>query len=958
MLCIFRYKTKILLFLAYLMFLAIFISADSYESYRSYLIPEQVSFNYDQNFWIKNIGQLPKNIKYYTNIHYGRMYITDEGIVFQTIAPYISSDTNASVEIDNFHDLKINNNLSDIFCIRNIYITFQGACYDDIIEKASHITKLNFFKGKERDGWITDVPTYSALRVKNVFYNVDLVFDFLDSDRFWYIEAAEISDIYSLDVMVDIDNEFGCDTLFGAAEPDLFLEIFYPGVVIENAFIGNFNIFDCQIVEIRKSSYINPTCNISTPQEVIWGTYIGGAQGEIASSLFLDSNDNVYITGYTNSYDIPVPSGFSQTYASSYDIYVAKLHPSGDQLLWATLIGGSMNDTSSGISLDSDNNVLIAGTVMSDNIPVPGGFDFEFNGGHDIYVAKLNSDGNQMLWGTYIGGESTDYCKSMVIDSNDNIILGGYTRSYLIPTPNGYDQEKNGANDIYIAKLRSSGDQLLWATYIGGSFSDESIWDGGGDYCSAIALDSSENIIIGGYTLSDDIPTPNGFDQTYNGYLYWHSFDKYVAKLSADGSQLIWGTYIGGSFNDVIYSIATDMEDNVVLVGYTESHNIPTPNGYCQEIPEYFGIIIYVARLSASGNQLHWGTYIDRGIATCVAVANDNNIYLGADTQYSNMPTPHGFDQTYNGGANDMYITKLSSMGSLLLWGTYLGGIRTDRINDIALDSYGNITLCGVTGSYDIPTPNGYDQTFNSVSSNLPDIYVAKISDIELEGPDAALLPGSVCLNPQNPLPGDNISITAEINNLGDISIIGGLAEFYYRILDSEDYNILISIDSVEFGTILHYESEIIEVMWDTSNLDTGFYNIVVILTDIEPYDIVPDNNVSVYEVILPVKLDSFAAIGLHNYVEIQWMTTSEIENLSWNIYRLLGKKVSPFLSFIPIKLNVSSIPGHGGFNMPAEYSFNDSVKPQGNYFYILEVINDYGDPIEWRTKLIWALEP
>lgn len=327
-------------------------------------------------------------------------------------------------------------------------------------------------------------------------------------------------------------------------------------------------------------------------------------------------------------------------------------------------------------------------------------------------------EAQQLLWGTYLGGTSGDDSEAVAVDASGNVVVAGYTSSTNMPAPGGFDQTFNLQSDIYVAKFSADGAQLLWGTYLGGS---------GWDYARALVLDSEGNAVVGGGTYSSDIPTPGGFLQTRIG-----GESMYVAKISASGSQLLWGTYVDGSVHEECSGLAQDASGNVLLAGWTKSAGMPVPGGYD---PTYNGGFndLYVAKLSADGSSLLWGTYIggagqdvlmdDRGAALAVDASGD--VVMGTSTNSSTIPVPGGFDTTRH-TLWDMWVGKLSSDGSQLLWGTYLGGNNDDQLFALALDGAGNAIVGGATRSPDIPVPAGYDTTQNG----MWDVYVAKLSAV------------------------------------------------------------------------------------------------------------------------------------------------------------------------------------------------------------------------------------
>ncbi len=247
-------------------------------------------------------------------------------------------------------------------------------------------------------------------------------------------------------------------------------------------------------------------------------------------------------------------------------------------------------------------------------------------------------------------------------------------------------------------------------------------------------------------------------------------------------------------------------------------------------------------------------------------------------------------------------------------------------------------------------TVGGFDRTQSFYGYD----YVQKIQNCSFQsGPDPAVFSSGISCDPPVGNPGDLVEITAIVNNIGDETCDSGNANFYYSLTD--DPSDLTLINTVPFGPILPGKaSEPVVTNWDTTGLDFTAYRITVILTDILPFDVDYTNNQATREYALPVELGYFTAIGAGNKAFIRWQTLSEVDNFGWNIYRLKARKVNPFVSYTPVLLNDTIIPGQGTSPEPFYYSFIDTIKSHGAYFYILESISTEGTTEQWRTKLRW----
>ncbi len=433
-----------------------------------------------------------------------------------------------------------------------------------------------------------------------------------------------------------------------------------------------------------------------------YSALVGGYKSDFVSGIAVDSTGNVYITGYTESPTFP---GTIQINAGGPDAFVSKFSPSGE-LLWSTLLGGDSYDYGNGIAVDSSGNAYIIGYTFSSIFP---GASQAHAGDADVFVSKLNPDG-RLLWTKLIGGSFYDVGEGIAVDSSGNIYITGETDSPAFP---GTDQTNAGKYDTFVSKLSPSGD-LLWSTLVGGSAED---------FARGIAVDSSGNAYITGYTYS---PTFSGTDQTRAGFA-----DAFVSKFSS-GGDLLWSRLLGGSDNDRGYGIAVDSFGNAYITGETESPTFPGADQTRAGLTDAF-----VSKFS-SGGDLLWSTLVvgsAEDYAQGIAVDSSGNAYI---TGYTNSPTFPGTDQI-NAGDIDVFASKVSAAGELL-WSKLVGGSFDERGQGIALDSLGNIYVAGRTNSTNFPGPNG--AKLASAGSN--DAFVIK------------LLSQTVIDNPGTPPPIDN----------------------------------------------------------------------------------------------------------------------------------------------------------------------------------------------------------
>jgi hypothetical protein len=297
---------------------------------------------------------------------------------------------------------------------------------------------------------------------------------------------------------------------------------------------------------------------------LLYSTYLGGSGDDLGSRIAVDTSGNLYITGSTNSGNFPTANPLQTLIGGGLDAFVTKLNASGSALLYSTYLGGSGDDSGTGIAVDASGNAYITGQTRSSNFPTVNPLQASNGGGIiDSFVTKLNASGSA-LYSTYLGGSSNDLSEAIAVDTAGNAYITGSTDSSNFPTAVPLQASNGGSYDAFVTKLNASGSTLLYSTYLGGSNDDH----GGG-----IAVDASGNAYIAGPTNSTNFPTVNPLQASYGG-----STDTFVAKLNAAGSALLYSTYLGGSINDIGNDMAIDVAGNVYITGFTDSSDFPTVN--------------------------------------------------------------------------------------------------------------------------------------------------------------------------------------------------------------------------------------------------------------------------------------------------------------------------------------------------------------------------------------------
>jgi len=386
-------------------------------------------------------------------------------------------------------------------------------------------------------------------------------------------------------------------------------------------------------------------------------------------------------------------------------------------LSYSTYLGGSFTDLGYHITVDSSGNAYVTGDTLSQNFPTANPFQATnkatpTTSNPTAFVAKLNSTGSALVYSTYLGGSNEDVGTGIAVDSSGNAYVTGYTTSTNFPTVNPLQVSNGGGYEAFVSKLNAAGSALVYSTYLGGSGSDA----GGG-----IAVDSSSNAYVTGYTNSTNFPTANPFQASNGG-----GYDTFVSKLNAAGSALVYSTYLGGSGSDAGTGIAVDSSSNAYVTGYTNSTNFPTVNPL--QVSNGGGYDAFVSKLNAAGSALTYSTYLggsNEDVGTGIAVDSSSNAYVTGYTSSTDFPTVSPLQASYGGGNLDAFVAKFDAAGSALIYSTYLGGGGTDRGYGIAIDSSANAYVTGETISNNFPTtPGAFQQATADACAHFPPGYI------------------------------------------------------------------------------------------------------------------------------------------------------------------------------------------------------------------------------------------
>lgn len=298
---------------------------------------------------------------------------------------------------------------------------------------------------------------------------------------------------------------------------------------------------------------------------ISFSTYFGGSADDKAYGVALDGSGNAYLTGVTTSNDFPVTkTAFQRTRVGGVDAFVAKFSSSGN-LTYSTYLGGSGNDEGFAIAVDRSGNAYVTGDTDSDDFPVTTGiYQGKRAGKLDLFVTRVNAGGTALVASTYVGGSDDDIGYGLALDAAGAVYLAGSTASVNFPVTSNAPQPGyvGGDTDGMILKMSSDLKSLVYATFIGTQ---------GADSANSVAVNLQNEVFVAGDSDADGFPVTADAVQARRAA----NRDATLVWLSADGSKLRYGSYWGGSGDDIAFGVAQDRNGNVYVAGSTSSLDLP-----------------------------------------------------------------------------------------------------------------------------------------------------------------------------------------------------------------------------------------------------------------------------------------------------------------------------------------------------------------------------------------------
>lgn len=608
--------------------------------------------------------------------------------------------------------------------VNPLELRFLGAASDGILTPLERQTGIySEFFGQDAGRWIQGAPTFAALESRQLYPGIDLR---------WVQSPAGLKSTFILAPGADpaairwryagIEsvrlNEDGAVEVTASAEgqPQLVdqapvawqvrlgrkITVSAAFTLAENAQLGfNLGSYDDSLPLV-----IDPTLEFST--------YLGGSSDDRASAVVAGPDGSVYVTGWTNSADFPSNPPVAVPYY--WSAFVTHISVSGS-ILFSTAFGGSMSQNAEDIELDAAGNIIVCGYTYSEDFPLKDPIQSTFGGDNDSFIFMLSPDGASLLFSTYFGGPNSEYTESMAISSSGRLVVEASVEDGGTPTtPGAYDTSANGGTDSVLYAVDLNQKQLLYSTYLGGSE---------GDYSENIAINDQLEPVLIGFTWSPDFPLVDPYQPQYGGgtCMTTGCYDGFVVRLSADGSSLLYSTYLGGRLHDYPRDVTVDTDGGIIVFGSTDSPDFPVANAL-QSINlrgDYWGDF-FITKFTPAGDELVYSTFFggmfdESGFD--FELDASGRIYIFGTASEGCIPA-----LTYlRHPTADALLVVLEPNAAGVASYQYLGGLASENAMGLALSTNDRVWIAGETSSTDYPLVRPFD----SVMTGNDDGFVSLV---------------------------------------------------------------------------------------------------------------------------------------------------------------------------------------------------------------------------------------
>ncbi|MBT29167.1 MAG: PKD domain-containing protein [Thalassobius sp.] len=569
----------------------------------------------------------------------------------------------------------------------------------------------NYFLGNNPEKWASNVKAYSQIIYQGLYDGIDLKYYHNGEDFKYEFIVAPGSNTKK--IKMDYEGQSEIELINGnlyirTTVNELIEQKPYSYQIINGVkkeVVTEFSLKNKRLTFEFPEGY-DENYELVIDPVLVFSTFSGSVSDNWGNTATYDDAGSLYAGGIVFGNDFPSTTGaFQVNFAEEIDIAITKYDSTGSYQIYATYLGGEDTEVPQSLVVNSNNELVIFGTTSSPDFPVTntaydttfdggvagtviGGVDF--NNGSDIFTAKLNPDGSELLGSTFFGGYNTDGINELtrldlsrnygdelrgdvITDDDGNIYIATSTHSSNIVITTG--EALQGQQDGLIAKFNSDLSALIWSRLLGG---------GGRDAVYNIKLNNADEIIVVGGTTSQDFPTTDNvlYEEFQGGRT-----DGFLTIISNDGTQIIESTYLGTDAYDQAYLLDLDVSGNITVFGQTSGDYPVSVNTYSNE-----GSGQFVHKIGSGLKTTIFSTVIGSGSGspdicpTALLVNECSNIYLagwGGNVNAVNgnyvggytygLPiTEDAYQSTTDG--SDFYLMVLSADADELLYATYFGG--------------------------------------------------------------------------------------------------------------------------------------------------------------------------------------------------------------------------------------------------------------------------------------------
>lgn len=561
--------------------------------------------------YIKNYGQWDAKVFYKVDLIGGHLFIENHSLTYAFFDAHTLHEVH-ELEHENIKGFNATDYNIDAHAFKVDFVDANP--FPKIIEGIQKKGYYNYFLGNDDNNWSSKVPSFEQITYESLYEGIDLIM-YSDYSNFKY--DFKLAPQANPD---DIKLKYNNINQVSIKEGALHIDIGFNTIIEQKPFA--FQDINGTIVEVACHYNLN------------------------------DKNELSFI--------------FPQGYNRNYELIIDPV------LIAATLSGSTVTNYGHSATYDLEGNIYTGARNFGSGYPTTlGAYQINYGGGGtDIAISKLNPDGSDLIWATYIGGNNSEYPHSMYVQDGELYVLGSTSSSDYPTTSNAYDNTNNNT-DIVISHLSEDGTDLIGSTFIGGSGIDgtNNIYTNYADtYRGEIIVDSIGNAYVSSFSQSSNFPTSSDAFQTELG----GSQDGVVFKMNSDLSSLIWSSYIGGNLDDAAYGLRQATNGDIYITGSAGDNSFPTtPTAF---EPNYIGGSNdgFVAQISNDGTTLvncsFYGTSA-KDQSFFLDIDSDGDIYIYGQNEGA-LTVSSG---CYGDANSAQFISKFSPNLQTLLWQTTIG---------------------------------------------------------------------------------------------------------------------------------------------------------------------------------------------------------------------------------------------------------------------------------------------